>query len=117
MSEIWNWNYCQSKVTEWPSRLAIVEQPRGKAWHSQAAENMKSRADEIERNGHEAARQQADKLRAQADRTREQGQARADEVRNEEHSVAGTSNHNGPPREARGGGPSVQAALRSYAEA
>ena len=78
---------------------------------------MKARADEIERNGREAARQQADQLRIQADRTREEGRARADEVRNKEPNVAGTSDHNGSPREARGGGPSVQVALRSYAEA
>jgi len=84
---------------------------------NQSAENLKSRADEVERGGREAARQQAEQIRAEADRTREEGKAKAEDIRNEGHNRAGTNDYNGYPGPARGGGPSVQSALQSYAEA
>jgi len=86
------------------------------AQSNQAAENLKSRADELERAGREAAYKQAEQIRAEADRTREEGRAKAEELRDQEHNLAGTNDYSGYRGPARGGGPSVQSALQSYAE-
>jgi hypothetical protein len=81
-----------------------AEQVRAQA--DRMADDLRARADDLERSGGTAAQQQADQLRAQADQVRQQGQAQASEA---EHARGDHA--------ARGGGPAMRAAMRSYAEA